>query len=39
NAGCPVVAVPYGYNHGRDIREFAPDIVIDSLSELSGLID
>ena len=39
NAGVGAWAVPYGYNHGRDIREFAPDIVIDSLSELSGLID
>jgi phosphoglycolate phosphatase len=34
NAGCPVVCVPYGYNHGRDIRDAAPDAVIDSIAEL-----
>lgn len=38
NAGCPVVCVPYGYNHGRDIREARPDVVIESLAELSLLL-
>jgi phosphoglycolate phosphatase len=38
NAGCPVVCVPYGYNHGRDIREARPDAVIDSISELPPLL-
>lgn len=38
NAGCPVAAVPYGYNHGRDIRESAPDVVVASLAELPALI-
>ncbi len=38
NAGCPVVAVPYGYNHGRDIREAKPDLVIDSILELISLL-
>ena len=33
-AGCPVVAVPYGYNHGRDIRSAGPDAVIESLAVL-----
>ncbi len=33
-AGFQVVCVPYGYNHGRDIREAAPDAVIASLAEL-----
>jgi len=37
-AGFPVVAVSYGYNHGLDIRQADPDAVIDSLSELPGLI-
>lgn len=37
-AGCPVVAVPYGYNHGRDIRKAHPDVVIDSLAELPLLL-
>ena len=38
HAGCPVVCVPYGYNHGRDIREAHPDLVIDSIAELSTLL-
>jgi phosphoglycolate phosphatase len=38
NAGCPVVCVPYGYNHGRDIREAEPDAVICSIAELPALL-
>lgn len=38
-AGMPVVCVPYGYNHGRDIREAHPDAVIDSLTQLDSLLD
>ena len=38
NAGCPVVCVPYGYNHGRDIREAEPDAVIGSIAELPALL-
>jgi phosphoglycolate phosphatase len=34
NAGMPVVAVPYGYNHGEDVRVFAPDVVVESLVDL-----
>ena len=37
-AGFQVVCVPYGYNHGCDIREAKPDAVIDSLAELKTLI-
>lgn len=37
SAGFAVVAVSYGYNHGRDIREAKPDKVIDSLLELSTI--
>ncbi len=37
-AGCVVIAVTYGYNHGRDIRECGPDAVIDQLSELRTLL-
>jgi phosphoglycolate phosphatase len=33
-AAMPVICVSYGYNHGRDIRELAPDIVIDSLTDV-----
>lgn len=38
NAGCPVVCVPYGYNHGRDIREARPDAVIASIADLPRLL-
>ncbi|HHJ80870.1 MAG TPA: phosphoglycolate phosphatase [Candidatus Tenderia electrophaga] len=37
NAGFQVVCVPYGYNHGHDIRDAEPDVVIDSLAELNNL--
>jgi phosphoglycolate phosphatase len=37
-AGFPVVCVSYGYNHGQDIREAAPDAVIDALAELDRLL-
>ena len=33
-AGMPVVAVSYGYNHGRNVRDEGADLVVDSLSEL-----
>ena len=36
-AGMRVACVSYGYNHGRDIAEAAPDVVIDSLEELAPL--
>ena len=36
-AGMRVVCVGYGYNHGRDVSEAAPDAVIDSLDDLVAL--
>ena len=36
-AGMRVACVSYGYNHGRDIEETAPDAVVDSLAELAVL--
>ena len=39
NAGFQVVCVPYGYNHGHDIREANPDDVIESLAGLKPLIE
>ena len=33
-AGCPVVLVSYGYNHGRPAAEAAPDAVIHRLDAL-----
>lgn len=37
-AGFVAVAVDYGYNHGRPIRESRPDHIISSFDELPGLI-
>lgn len=39
NAGFQVVCVPYGYNHGHDIREAKPDAVIESLAALKPLLE
>ena len=36
-AGMRVACVSYGYNHGQDIAETAPDALIDSLEELPAL--
>ncbi|MGH1429945.1 MAG: phosphoglycolate phosphatase [Neptuniibacter sp.] len=33
-AGCPVICVPYGYNHGEDIAKYEPDLIVQSLAEL-----
>jgi phosphoglycolate phosphatase len=33
-AGMPVICVTYGYNHGHDIRESHPDLVVGSLTEV-----
>ena len=33
-AGCPVVLVRYGYNHGEPAETAGADRVIDSLAEL-----
>lgn len=37
-AGFQIICMSYGYNHGEDIRNYAPDAVIDSMAELPGLI-
>lgn len=37
-AGMRVAAVPYGYNHGDDIAESNPDVVVQSLAELPDLL-
>ena len=36
-AGFPVACVPYGYNHGADIRDADPDLVVDDLRQLADL--
>ena len=33
-AGFHIICVPYGYNHGNDIRDSGPDRVIENLTEL-----
>nr|VFK50365.1 MAG: phosphoglycolate phosphatase [Candidatus Kentron sp. TUN]VFK51534.1 MAG: phosphoglycolate phosphatase [Candidatus Kentron sp. TUN]VFK55988.1 MAG: phosphoglycolate phosphatase [Candidatus Kentron sp. TUN] len=38
-AGFQVICVPYGYNHGLDIRTAEPDAVVNSLGELERLFD
>lgn len=37
-AGCPVVAVSYGYHHGAPWRQLEPDALIGDLRELLTLI-
>ena len=37
-AGFQIVCMSYGYNHGVDIRESAPDAVIDSMTEILPLL-
>ena len=37
-AGFRIVCMSYGYNHGEDIRLAKPDAVIDSMTELQGLL-
>jgi phosphoglycolate phosphatase len=34
-AGCPVVLVSYGYNHGQDVRQVDANAVVDSLADLA----
>jgi phosphoglycolate phosphatase len=34
-AGCPVVLVRYGYNHGEPVEQAAPDRVLDRLDQLA----
>jgi phosphoglycolate phosphatase len=37
-AGCPVVLVSYGYNHGRPVASASPDAIVDSLQEIPALM-
>ena len=34
-AGCPVVLVAYGYNHGAPVESAAPDAVVASLADIA----
>ena len=37
-AGCPVVLVTYGYNHGESVLQVDADAWIDCLDDFLGLI-
>lgn len=37
-AGFQILCMSYGYNHGVDIREANPDVVIDSMAELPAIL-
>lgn len=37
-AGFQIICMSYGYNHGEDIRRYNPDLVIDSMAELKGIL-
>ncbi len=37
-AGFHIFCVPYGYNHGEDIRDYAPDIVIKDFTDLPNYL-
>jgi phosphoglycolate phosphatase len=36
-AGFNIICVPYGYNHGNDIRDAHPDLVVENLIELNEM--
>jgi phosphoglycolate phosphatase len=36
-AGFNIICVPYGYNHGNDIRDSNPDLVVENLIELNEM--
>ena len=35
-AGCPVVLVSYGYNHGEPVATAAPDAIVDRLDQIAA---
>ncbi len=37
-AGFDIICMSYGYNHGEDIRDANPDLVIDSMAELKDYL-
>ncbi len=38
-AGFQIACLPYGYNHGEDIRVAEPDVVIETLAHLKGELE
>lgn len=37
-AGFHIFAMTYGYNHGEDIRDYHPDVIMDSFTELPNYL-
>jgi phosphoglycolate phosphatase len=37
-AGCPVVLVSYGYNHGEPVENARPDAIVDRLDAIAPLL-
>lgn len=37
-AGFQIICMSYGYNHGEDIRNYHPDLVVDSMADLIGIL-
>lgn len=37
-AGCPVVLVSYGYNHGEPVADARPDAIVDSIDDIAALL-
>ena len=37
-AGCPVVLVSYGYNHGEPVAAAGPDAIVNRLDQISALL-
>jgi phosphoglycolate phosphatase len=37
-AGCPIVLVTYGYNHGQPVREVDADGYVDSIADVASLL-
>ena len=33
-----IICMSYGYNHGEDIRDYNPDVVVDSMAEIKDLV-
>ena len=38
-AGFQIVCMSYGYNHGEDIRDYDPDAVVDSMTEIRDIVN
>ncbi|WP_127470066.1 phosphoglycolate phosphatase [Thiomicrorhabdus aquaedulcis] len=38
-AGFHIFCMPYGYNHGEDIRNYHPDVIMESMVELADYLD